>query len=93
MLCETHFRGTFRAFCERTRANHKVVVIMGQGPGIIMGDGSHGLESAIDAPSAKHVWTRISHSLRETHFRAPFTAMLWVHVDTQIVMVHGYDGP
>ena len=29
-----------RAFRERTRVNHRVVVIMGQGPGIIMGDGT-----------------------------------------------------
>ena len=28
-----------RAFRERTRVNHGVVVIMGQGPGIIMDDG------------------------------------------------------
>ena len=39
VLCESHFRGTFRAFCERTRVNHRVVVMMGQGPGNIMGDG------------------------------------------------------
>ena len=36
-----------RAFCERTRVNHRVVVIMGQGPGIIMGDGPPWLESAV----------------------------------------------
>ena len=95
---ETYCGGMFWNMLWTHERRSWVVVIKGQGQGIIMGDGMGWSQLSIpddslDPPSAKHVWTRISHSLRETHFRAPFRTMWWVHVGTHIVMVHGHDGP